>query len=77
MAYDNTAARKGQAINIAFSIAVAEGRQHDNRYIVEQYLRVLEFANMLQKATFEQLSVAVDNPKFIELIKQLDEELLK
>lgn len=71
----NQRAAKGQAINIAFSIAVAEGKQNDNKFIIEQYLRVLQFAALLQKATPDQLASAVDNPKFIELINNLDKEL--
>lgn len=71
----NQRAAKGQAINLAISTAIAENKQHDNKYIIEQYLRYLQFANMVQKATPEQLATAVDNPKFIDLIKKLDEEL--
>lgn len=67
--------RKGQAINLAFQIACSEGRSGDNKYIVEQFLRIMEFAKLLQKATPEQLATAVDNPKFIKLIKELDSEL--
>lgn len=68
-------ASKGQAYNLAVMTAIADGKQHDNQYIVEQFLRHLQFAAMVQKATPDQLASAVDNPKFITLIQDLDNEL--
>ena len=77
MSYDNQRAAKGQAINLAIMTAIADGKQHDNKYIIEQFLRHLQFAAMMQKATPDQLATAVDNPKFISLIQDLDKELNK
>lgn len=77
MSYDNQGAKKGQAINLAFAIAIKEDKVNDNKFIIEQYLRILQFAALLQKATPDQLATAVDNPAFIDLIQKLDEELNK
>lgn len=66
----------GQAYNLAVSTAIADGKQHDNKYIIEQFLRHYQFAALLQKATMDQLATAVDNPKFIELIQELDKEIM-
>lgn len=68
-------AARGQAYNLAVMTAIADGKQHDNKYIVEQFLRHLQFAAMVQKATPDQLATAIDNPKFIKLIKELDDAL--
>ena len=68
-------AAKGQAYNLAVNTAIAEGRAHDNKFIIEQFLRHLQFAAMVQKATPDQLATAVDNPKFIQLIQNLDNEM--
>jgi hypothetical protein len=66
-------AAKGQAYNLAVSTAIAEGKQHDNEFIVKQFLRHLQFASFVQKATPEQLSDVLKNPKLIDLIRELDE----
>jgi len=65
-------AAKGQAYNLAISTAIADGKQHDNRYIVKQYLRHIKFASMLQKANPDQLASAMDNPGYLELLQKLD-----
>jgi hypothetical protein len=68
-------AAKGQAYNLAVSTAIADGKQHDNEYIVAQFLRHLAFAQLVQSAQPEQLSQIVKNPKLVKLIKELDAEL--
>lgn len=68
-------AARGQAYNLAVQTAISEGRGNDNKYIIEQFLRHLQFAALVQKATPDQLASAVDNPKFIQLIQDLDNEL--
>jgi hypothetical protein len=68
-------AAKGQAYNLAVQTAIADGKQHDNEYIVRQFLRHLQFAALVQKDNPEQLAKVVDNPKVLELIKKLDHAL--
>lgn len=77
MADDNFSKRAGigQAYNLAVSTAIADGRHHDNAYIVKQFLRHLQFAALVQKATPEQLVIAVENPKVLELFEAINKEL--
>jgi hypothetical protein len=77
MAYDDREMkmRKGQAYNLAVSTAIAEGKHNDNEYIVKQFLRHLQFASLLQKATPEQLTEVTKTESMIALMKQLDEEV--
>jgi hypothetical protein len=68
-------AAKGQAYNLAVLTALADGKGHDNVYITKQFLRHLQFAAILQKASTEQIASLLDNPKLVDLIKQIDETL--
>lgn len=70
-------AAKGQAYNLAISTAIADGKQHDNEYILAQYFRHLRFAAILQSARVEELEALVKNPRILKLIKELDAELEK
>ncbi len=72
--YSQRAAR-GQAYNLAVATAVAEGKAHDNEFITRQYLRHLQFASILQKASTEQVAALLGNPKLLDLIKQLDDSI--
>lgn len=67
--------RKGQAYNLAVMTACAEGKSQDSEYIAKQFLRHMEFANLLQKTNLEQLENIIMNPKTVELLKNLDENL--
>ena len=69
-------AAKGQAYNLAVSTAIADGKQHDNEYIVKQFLRHMQFASLLQKANPQQLSEALNCSRTLELIKNLDEQVM-
>ena len=77
MAYDDYSQRaaKGQAYNLAVQTAIADGRQHDNEFIVRQFQRHLQFANLLQKANPQQLAELLDSTKMLDLIKALDNEV--
>ena len=69
MAYDDSysqRAAKGQAFNLAVLTAIADGKQHDNEFIVKQFLRHLQFGSLLQKANPEQLAGILSNPKLIK-----------
>lgn len=68
-------AARGQAYNLAIQTAISDGKQHDNEYIVAQFLRHLAFAQLVQTAQPEQLNQIVKNPKLVKLIKELDAEL--
>ena len=77
MSYDSTQVRiqKGQAYNLAVQTALANGRGEDNEYILSQFLRHLQFAMLVQKATPDQLAAALENPELLDIIKQLDTAL--
>jgi len=68
-------AARGQAYNLAILTAIADGKQHDNEYIVGQFLRHMAFAQLLQSSPVEQLNQIVKNPKLVSIIKELDTEL--
>lgn len=69
--------KKGQAYNLAVATACAEGKHLDNEFILKQFLRHMQFAALVQKASPEQISAALKEPKFIQIIKELDECLKK
>lgn len=71
----NQRAAKGQAYNLAVATAIADGKQHDNQYIAKQYLRHLQFANLMQKTKPAELAAAVEEEAVIAKIKELDEML--
>jgi len=68
-------AAKGQAYNLAILTAIADGRQHDNEYIVKQFLRHMQFAALVQKANPEQLAELLNSPRMLDLIKNLDQAI--
>lgn len=68
-------AAKGQAYNLAVLTAIADGKHNDNEHITKQFLRHLKFAALLQKADPAQLATILGDPKILDLIKQLDEQL--
>ncbi len=68
-------AARGQAYNLAVLTAIGDGKQHDNEFITRQFLRHLQFAAVLQKASTEQLASLLGNPKLLDLIKQLDDAI--
>ena len=70
-------AAKGQAYNLAIATAIADDKQHDNAYIIKQFLRHYEFASLLQKTPAKDLAIVAEEPGFIEIIKKLDEEFQK
>lgn len=69
--------RKGQAYNLAVATAIADGKQHDSSYITKQFLRHLQFAQLLQKATPEQMAVAIENEEILAKLKAIDDEISK
>lgn len=75
--YDDSKVRKGQAYNLAILTAIADGKQHDNEYIARQFLRHLQFAQLLQKADNGQLAAVLSNEKVLALIAELDKEVGK
>lgn len=75
MSYDNQRAANGQAYNLAIQSAIAEGRGHDNEYIIKQFLRHKQFCALLQKANPHQLSVALKSEPVRELINELEKQI--
>jgi len=65
-------AAKGQAYNLAILTAIADGKQHDNKYILQQYFRHKEFANMLQLADDKTVIQAIDKPEFVDALATLN-----
>lgn len=51
----NTRAAKGQAYNLAILTAIADGKHHDKKYVIEMFLKHLNFAQALQEASEEDL----------------------
>lgn len=78
MSYDNTysqRAAKGQAYNLAVMTAIAEGKHKDVRFIAQEFYRHFQTAALLQKANAEQISQIIENPKLVELLKEVEEIL--
>lgn len=75
--YDDSKVRKGQAYNLAVQSALAVGKGDDTEYVVQQFLKHYQFADILQKAKPEELASALQNPRVMELLAKLDEELNK
>lgn len=71
------AVRKGQAYNLAIISAAAQGKLNDNEFICREFLRHYQFANLLQKASVDQLATALSNPELLEVIARLDKCLEK
>jgi len=71
------AVRKGQAYNLAIMSACAQGKINDNEFICKEFLRHYQFANLLQKASVDQLTIALNNPELIEAITRLNKCLEK
>jgi len=56
----NERAAKGQALNLAMSVAIAEGKQNDLRFILQQVARFLELSNTIQKTSAHELHKILD-----------------
>lgn len=74
---DNFSARaaRGQAYNLAILTAIADARQHDNKYILKQFYRHLEFANMIQNADDKAIVQAIDSPELSKALSGLSDAL--
>jgi len=70
--FDNQGAVKGHASNQALQIAIADGKHHDNEYLVKQFLRMLSFNKLLQGATPEVLATAINRPDVIEKLAEFE-----
>jgi len=64
-------AAKGQAYNLAVLTAIADCKQHDNKYILKQYFRHREMAALIQETDETTLVQAVENPQLLELFKTM------
>jgi len=74
MSDHNQRAAVGQAYNLANAEALHFGKTNDMKFIVERFLYHLETARLFQSASPQELATLVDNPKFLELIKELNSE---
>jgi len=63
-------AAKGQAYNLAVATAIADGKQHDNEFIVKQFLRHMQFAALVQKAKPDELAAIIETPTILNLFRQ-------
>jgi len=54
-----------------------ETKINDNEFICKEFLRHYQFANLLQKASVDQLTIALNNPELIEAITRLNKCLEK
>lgn len=75
MAYDNTAARKGQAFNLAVHTAIANGQERNGKYIYGRYVYFLGLAEVVQGSDVALIQKVIDNKKFEDLMAQLEKVL--
>lgn len=68
----DAAIKKGQAYNLAIMTACATGHADDNEYIIKSFLKHMQMASLLQKATNDQLVAALNNPEVLELFSKID-----
>lgn len=68
----DNAIKRGQAYNLAIQSAIADGKGNDNEYIIKQFLRHLSFAAFVQKASPEDLALALKSEKMMFALKELD-----
>lgn len=47
--------RKGQALNLAVAVAVSEGKQLDNKFIIQQVARFLKLSTTIQNSSAEDI----------------------
>jgi len=66
----------GQAYNSALSIAIGEHKVSDTKFIFTEYLRQIQLINFLYGSTLENIEIALDKPKFINLLNTVDESLI-
>ncbi len=64
-------AAKGQAYNLAVMTAIAECKQNDNKFILQQYFRHKEFMSMIQGLDDAALVKAVENEDLIAALEAL------
>lgn len=75
MAYDNNAARKGQAINLAVHTAIARGEENNPRYIYKMFVYYSHLAEVMQGSDSDLIQQAVDSSDFDAVMKTLKETL--
>lgn len=56
----NLRAAKGQAFNLAYSTALKAGKEHDNKYIYKEFIRIYDLAQLLQSASIEDIKKALE-----------------
>lgn len=46
---------KGQAMNLAMEIAVKEGKHNDNKFIVNEFVRIFKLITYVQTHSLEEI----------------------
>jgi hypothetical protein len=55
--------RKGQALNLAVAVAVAEGKQLEDKFIIQQTARFLKLSTVIQNNSIEEIIKLVEAKK--------------
>lgn len=75
MAYDNTAARKGQAFNLAVHTAIARGQERNAKFIYKNFIYYLTLADVVQGSDTDLIQKVIDDKNFDELMVKLAEAM--
>ena len=71
--YDNGAAKRGQAINLAVHDALKNDLENNPRYIYTKYIYYSTLAEMMQSSSVEDIKEVLNSPKLDQMIKDLEE----
>ncbi len=73
--YDNSAARKGQAINLAVADALHNKEENNPGFIYKKYVYYYSIAEAIQGSDIEMIQEVINNQDFNELIGKLKDVL--
>lgn len=72
-----TKIRKGQAFNLAINDAISKSRQHDPKYIYQQFIYYYNLADIVQGSDLDIIQEVLNKPEFDKAIEQLKESIIK
>lgn len=75
MTYDNSAAKKGQAINLAVADALHNKEENNPAYIYKKFLYYFSIADAIQSSNADMILEVINNHDFSSLIGKLKETL--
>lgn len=65
----------GQAYGLAVQDAIKNNKENDLKYIIKRYIVYKQYGEMFQKATLENLAVAIEREEFLQKANELKESL--